>query len=100
LPAKHKSPCTAFDVREAQPKGRCIGRIYKDISAGWQWFWFLNDRSRLPTRAKAMLLLKQRWIQRGPLKPGEMQVGTLEWMKNRPEYQRVIAENKKGRGLR
>jgi hypothetical protein len=27
LPAKHKSPCTAFDVREAQPNGRCIGRI-------------------------------------------------------------------------
>ena len=31
-----------------------------------------------------------RWRGRGPLKPGDMQVGTPEWMKNRPEYQRVI----------
>jgi hypothetical protein len=26
--------------------------------------------------AKAMLALKHRWRERGPLKPGEMQVGT------------------------
>jgi hypothetical protein len=39
-----------------------------------------------PTRAKAMLALKRRWRERKPLKPGEMQVGTPEWMKNRPEY--------------
>jgi len=37
-----------------------------------------------------MLLLKRRWIERGPLKPGEMHVGTPEWMKNRPEYTRAI----------
>jgi hypothetical protein len=37
-----------------------------------------------------MLLLKKRWLTRGPLKPGDMEVGTPEWMKNRPEYQRVI----------
>jgi hypothetical protein len=27
---------------------------------------------------------------RGRLTPGEMQVGTPEWMKNRPEYKHVI----------
>jgi hypothetical protein len=31
-----------------------------------------------------------RWLQRGPLKPGEMQMGTPEWMKNRPEHKHVI----------
>jgi hypothetical protein len=25
--------CTDFDVREGQPNGRCIGRVYKDVSA-------------------------------------------------------------------
>jgi hypothetical protein len=35
-----------------------------------------------------MLALKHRWRERGPLKPGEMQVDTPEWMKNRPEYKR------------
>jgi hypothetical protein len=85
-------------VREGKPSGRCIGRVYQDISAGALWFWCLNDREPspaadrgyAPTRAKAMLLLKQRWIQRGALKPGEMQVGTPEWMKDRPEYEHVI----------
>jgi hypothetical protein len=33
-----------------------------------------------------MLLLKQRWIQRGPLKPGEMEMGRPEWMKTHPDY--------------
>jgi hypothetical protein len=32
-----------------------------------------------------------RWRERGSLKPGEMQVATPEWMKNRPEYKHVIA---------
>jgi hypothetical protein len=47
------------------------------------------DRGYAPTRAKAMLALKHQWRERGPLKPGEMQVGTPEWMKDRPEYRRV-----------
>ncbi len=39
---------------------------------------------------KAMLALKHRSGERGRLKPGEMQVGTAECMKNRPEYKHVI----------
>jgi hypothetical protein len=34
--------------------------------------------------------VKHRWRERGPLKPGEVQVGTPEWMKNRPEYKHFI----------
>jgi hypothetical protein len=87
-----------FDVREGKPNGRTIGRIYLDISTGGQWFWCLNDRAPSPaadrgyarTRAKAMLALKHRWRARGPLKKGQMQVGTPDWMKNRPEYKHVI----------
>jgi hypothetical protein len=37
-----------------------------------------------------MLMLKHRWRERGPLKPGEMQVETAEWMRDRPEYKHVI----------
>jgi hypothetical protein len=34
-----------------------------------------------------MLVLKQRWLERRPLKPGEMmQMGTPEWMKNHSDY--------------
>jgi hypothetical protein len=40
--------CSDFDVREGQTNGRWIGRIYKDISAGDQWFWCLNDRAPSP----------------------------------------------------
>ncbi len=48
-----------------------------------QWFWCLNDRypsppshrGYAPTCAKAMLALKHRWRERGPLKSGELQVG-------------------------
>ncbi len=87
--------CTDWDVREGKPNGRTVGRIY--ISAGGQWFWCLNDRvpsspahrGYAPTRAKAMLALKHQWRERGPLKPGEMQVGTPEWRKDRPECRRV-----------
>jgi hypothetical protein len=32
--------CTDFDVNEGKPAGRTVGRIYLDISAGGQWFWF------------------------------------------------------------
>ncbi len=76
------TPCTNWDVNEGKPNGRTIGRIYLDISTGGQWFWCLNDRypsplshrGYAPTRAKAMLALKHQWRERGPLKPGEMQV--------------------------
>jgi hypothetical protein len=71
--ARHETPCTDFDVNEGKPNGRTIGRIY-----------------HAPTRAEAMLALKHRWRERGPLKPGEMQVGTPQWMKDRPEYKHVI----------
>src|SRR4051794_6565081 len=89
----HETPCTDFDVREEKPNGRTVGRIHKDISAGGLWFWCLNDRApspaadrgHAPSRGEAMLRLKQRWHARGPLKLGEMLVGTPEWMKNRPE---------------
>ncbi len=37
-----------------------------------------------------MLLLKHCWRKRVLLKRGEMQVGTPEWMKDRPEYKYVI----------
>jgi hypothetical protein len=37
-----------------------------------------------------MLALKHRWRERGPLKPGKMQVGMPDWMKNRPEYKHAI----------
>jgi hypothetical protein len=37
-----------------------------------------------------MLALKHRRRERGPLKPGEMQVYTREWMKDRPEYKHAI----------
>src|SRR4051812_31060612 len=85
--------CTGFHVRERKPNGRCVGQIYKGISAGGQWLWFLNDRAPAPasdrgyahTRGTAMLLLKQRWIQRGPLKPGERN-DQPPWMKNHPDY--------------
>jgi hypothetical protein len=91
LHLKSDGICTDWDVREGKPSGRTIGRIYLDISAGSRWFWCLNDRAPspaadrgyAPTRAKAMLALKHRWRERGPLKPGEMQVETPEWMKNR-----------------
>ena len=29
--------CTGFDVREAKPNGRSVGRIYRDISTDAQW---------------------------------------------------------------
>jgi len=81
---------TDFDVRDGKPNGRAIGRIC--LSAGGEWFWCLNDsapspaadRGYAPTPAKAMLALKHRWRARA-LKRGKMQVGTPEWMKNRPE---------------
>jgi hypothetical protein len=67
-------------------------------NANLQSSWCLNDRAPspaadrgyAPTRARAMLALKHSWRERGPLKPGKMQVDTPEWMKNRPEYERVI----------
>ncbi len=40
--------------------------------------------------AKTMLALKNQRREPGQLTSGEMQVGTLEWIKNRPEYQHVI----------
>ncbi len=84
-------PCHALHglgLNEGKPTGRTICRIYLDISTGGQWFWCLNDRypsppshrGYAPTRAKAMLALKHRCRERGPLKPGE----------NRPEYKHVI----------
>jgi hypothetical protein len=86
-----------MDVREHKPNGRTIGRLSRHIHRR-AVFWCLNDRAPspaadrgyAPTRAKAMLMLKHRWRERGPLKPGEMQVGTPEWMKDRPEYKHVI----------
>jgi hypothetical protein len=70
--------CTDWDVRERTQAGRPIGRIYEDISAGGQWFWCLTDcapsppadRGCAPTRAKAVLALKHRWRERGPVKAG------------------------------
>ncbi len=50
-----------------------------------------NEIQKTRRACKAMLALKHRSRERGPLKPGEMQVGTPEWMKNRPEYKHVIA---------
>jgi hypothetical protein len=96
-PLSRDMPCTDWDVREGKPSGRTVRRIYLDISTGGQWFWCLNDRAPspaadrgyAPTRQKAMLALKHRWRERGPLKPGEMQVGTPDWMKDRPEYKHV-----------
>src|SRR3569833_608628 len=84
----HETPCIDFDVREGKPNGRTIRRIYRDISADGQWFWCLNDRAPspaadrgyAPARAKAMLALKHRWRERGPLKPGEMQMGRPKWL--------------------
>jgi hypothetical protein len=92
--------CTDFEVREGKPNGRAVGRIYKDISAGRQWFWCLNDRAPspaadrgyAPTRAKAMLMLKQRWLSRGPLKPGEIQMGKPKWMETHPDYKSSESE--------
>jgi hypothetical protein len=86
--------CTDFDVREGKPNGRTVGRIYKDISAGGLWFWCLNDRTpspaadrgHAPSKGEAMQRLKQRWLQRGPLKPGEMQMGRPKWMETHPDY--------------
>ncbi len=85
--SRHETPCTDWDVRERQPNGRTIGRIYKNISASGQWFWCLNDRTPspasdrgyAPTRVKAMLMLKHRWLERGPLKLGETQMGRPKW---------------------
>jgi hypothetical protein len=87
--------CTDWDVCEGKPNGRTVGRIY--ISTGGQWFWCLNDRypsppahrGYAPTRAKALLSLKHWWRERGPLKPGEMQVETPDWMKKHPDYRHV-----------
>jgi hypothetical protein len=33
-----------------------------------------------------MLALKHRWRERGPLKPGEMQMGRPKWMDSHPAY--------------
>jgi hypothetical protein len=76
------------------PKGRTVGRIYKDISAGGQWFWCLHDRARSPDadrgharpKGEAMLRLKRRWLERGPLKAGEMQMGSPKWMDSHPAH--------------
>ena len=62
----HETPCTDFDVREGNPNGRTVGRIYKDISSGGLWFWCLNDRDPSPaadrghasSKGEAMLRLK------------------------------------------
>jgi hypothetical protein len=86
--------CTDFDVREDKPNGRTVGRVYKDISAGWQWFWCLNDRApspagdlgHAPSKGEAMLRLKRRWLERGPLKAGKMQMGRPKWMDSHPDY--------------
>jgi hypothetical protein len=90
--------CTDFVEREDKPNGRTVGRIYKDDSAGEQWFWCVTDRAPspaadrgfAPTRAKATLFLKQRWIEPRPLKPGEMQMGRSKWMNNHPTYKDVV----------
>ncbi len=42
--------------------------------------------SVIPLAVKAMLALKHRWRERGPLKLGEMQVETPGWMKRHPDY--------------
>ncbi len=99
LVRRHETPCTDFDVHEGKPNGPTIGRIYLDTSAGGQWFWCLNDRAPspaadrgyAPTRAKAMLALKHRWRERGPLKPGEMQMGRPKWMESHPDYKNDAA---------
>ncbi len=57
-----------WDVREGKPTGRTVGRIYKDISAGGQWFWCLNDlypspaadRGYAPTRASGRVQARSR----------------------------------------
>jgi hypothetical protein len=75
LHLNREGTCTDWDVRECKSSGRTIGRIYQDISTGGLWFWCLSgrypspDRCYAPTLAKAMLTLKHRWRERGPLKP-------------------------------
>ncbi len=41
----------------------------------------------------AMLALKHRWRERGPVKHGKMQVDTPKWMKNHPAYGGSALEN-------
>jgi hypothetical protein len=70
--------------------GRTAGRIFLDISTTGLWYWCLNDRAPppasdrgyAPTRAKAMLMLKHRWLERAPLRPGEMQMDRPKWMES------------------
>src|SRR4051794_39481749 len=88
LHLNREGTCTDFEVRDRKPSGRTVGRIYKDISSGGLWFWCLNDRDPSPaadrghasSKGEAMLRLKQRWLQRGALKPGEMHMGRPKWM--------------------
>ncbi len=77
--------CTDLDVCEGKPSGRTIGRIYLDISTNG-----LADRGYAATRAKGDARAGNRWRERGPLKTGEMQVGTPKWMKHHPDYRHVI----------
>ena len=98
-PLSRDTPSTDWDVREHKPNGRTVGS-YLSRHIHWRAVVLVleidrapspaADRGYAPTRAKAMLMLKHRWRKRGPLKPGEMQVGTPEWMKDRPEYKHVI----------
>jgi hypothetical protein len=89
--------CTDFNVREEKSNGRSVGRIYQAAEMQGHWFWCLNDRAPspaadrgyAPTRAKAMLMLKQRWLQRGPLKSGELQMGRPKWMESHPDYKHI-----------
>jgi hypothetical protein len=51
---------TDFEVREGNPDGRSVGRIYKEISADGQWFWCLNDRAPSPAADRGYALRAQR----------------------------------------
>jgi hypothetical protein len=37
-------------------------------------------------------MLKQRWLSRGPLKPGEIQMGKPKWMETHPDYKSSESE--------
>ena len=62
-----------FDVLEAKPNGRTVGRIYKlsVAPAGNRWFWALNPFPAVPadsgtaeTREAAMDAFKTQWLRR------------------------------------
>jgi hypothetical protein len=93
------APAPIGTCAKASRAGERSGASISTFRQAGQWFWCLNDRAPspaadrgyAPTRAKAMLMLKHRWRERGPLKYAGLHAGVDE------ESARVQARNRLAR---